>query len=169
MWQLLLLMAVLPAICEELAFRGFILSGLRRLGQTGMAILISSLFFGVMHGILQQSISATILGMLLGYIAVHTRSILPCMVFHMTHNGLQILSGQVLNEEFVSNHPNLLQYLTPSVADGAYVYALPVVFASLVTSALVLYWFRKQPFQPTSEERLHSALDKQTANSVAGA
>jgi sodium transport system permease protein len=165
-WQLLLLMAVLPAICEELAFRGFILSGLRRLGQTGMAILISSLFFGVMHGILQQSISASILGMLLGYIAVHTRSILPCIVFHMTHNGLQLMSGQVLNQEFVSNHPNLLKYVVPSVAEGAYVYNLPVVIASLMISALVLYWFRKQPLQRTAEERLRSALDKQTAQSI---
>lgn len=167
LWQLLLLMAVLPAICEELAFRGFILSGLRRLGQTGMAILISSLFFGVMHGILQQSISASILGMLLGYIAVHTRSILPCIVFHMTHNGLQILSAQVLNHEFVSENPNLLKYLVPSVADGAYVYRLPLVIGSLLTSVLVLYWFRKQPLQPTSEERLQSALEKQSAQRVA--
>ena len=166
--QILLLMALLPAICEELAFRGFILSGLRRLGQTGTAIVVSSLFFGVMHGILQQSISATVLGLLLGYIAVHSRSIIPCILFHMIHNGLQISSVTFLNEEFVANHSHMNQFVVPSIAEGAYVYSWPVVVFSLLTSALVLYWFRRQQYQPTTEERLQSALDKQSAHPIVG-
>ncbi|MCA9218121.1 MAG: CPBP family intramembrane metalloprotease [Planctomycetales bacterium] len=161
LWQILLLMAVFPAICEELAFRGFILSGLRRTGQTGTAIVISSVFFGVIHGILQQSISATILGLFLGYIAVQSRSVIPCMVFHMTHNSLQILSVNVLNQEFVEQHTDMLRYVAPSVVEGAYIYNWAVIAFSLLTSGLVMYWFHRQPYQPTSEERLQTALDKQ--------
>ena len=44
--------AVTPAICEELAFRGFILSGLRRMGHKWGAIVLTSVFFGLAHGIL---------------------------------------------------------------------------------------------------------------------
>jgi hypothetical protein len=44
-WQLLLVMSVTPAICEELAFRGFILSGLRRIGHKWGAIVLTSVFF----------------------------------------------------------------------------------------------------------------------------
>ena len=58
MWSLLLMVAVLPAICEELAFRGFVLSGLRRMKNTTLAILVSSLLFGIAHQMLQQSIAA---------------------------------------------------------------------------------------------------------------
>ncbi|MFC1757322.1 ABC transporter permease subunit/CPBP intramembrane protease [Planctomycetota bacterium] len=166
--QLLLLMAVLPAFCEELAFRGFILSGLRRLGQTGTAIVVSSLFFGVMHGILQQSISATILGLLLGYIAVHSRSVIPCILFHMIHNGLQISSMKILNTDFVAGHSQMNPFVVPSIVEGAYVYSWPVVAFSILVSALVLYWFRRQQYQPTAEERLQAALDKQSAHPAIG-
>ena len=44
LWQVLLLMALAPAICEELAFRGFILSGLRRIGHKWGAIAFTSVF-----------------------------------------------------------------------------------------------------------------------------
>lgn len=91
-WQVLLMLAVLPAICEELAFRGFVLSGLRsRLGPVS-AVIVSAIFFGLAHAsALQQTISATILGLLLGYIAIKTKQITPCVAFHMGYNGLQLL------------------------------------------------------------------------------
>ena len=40
------------------------------------------------HGVVQQSMSAVALGMVLGYIAVQTGSIIPCMLFHMSYNAL---------------------------------------------------------------------------------
>ena len=49
-WPLVLVIAVLPAICEELAFRGFILSGFRHLGHKWRAIVFSAVFFGLTHG-----------------------------------------------------------------------------------------------------------------------
>ena len=48
-WLLLMVFAVTPAICEELAFRGFILSGLARGGRLAIAVGISSLMFGIIH------------------------------------------------------------------------------------------------------------------------
>ena len=61
-WLPFLLMAVLPAICEELAFRGFILSGLRHLGHKWWAIGLSAVFFGMAHTVMQQSLAAAALG-----------------------------------------------------------------------------------------------------------
>ena len=58
LWQALAVIALAPAICEELAFRGFILSGFRHLGRKWRAILFSAVFFGLAHGMLQQSIIA---------------------------------------------------------------------------------------------------------------
>ena len=87
-WPLLLLIAVVPAVCEELAFRGFILSGFRHLGHKWRAIVYSALLFGLAHGILQQSLIASLVGVVLGYLAVQSGSILPGMVFHLCHNAL---------------------------------------------------------------------------------
>lgn len=96
-WQMhigwvLLLMAVLPAICEELAFRGIVLSGLRSRLPVGWSIALSALVFGLAHAsAVQQTASATLLGLVLGYIAVKTAQITPCVAFHMSYNGLQLL------------------------------------------------------------------------------
>lgn len=90
-WAIIGVFALAPAICEELAFRGFILSGLFSSGHKWRAILISAAFFGAAHGVLQQSIVAGFTGLLLGYIAVQTRSILPCMIYHLTHNSVPFL------------------------------------------------------------------------------
>ena len=45
--------ALIPAICEEFAFRGFILSGLERQHRTRSAILLSALMFGFLHVLLE--------------------------------------------------------------------------------------------------------------------
>lgn len=96
-WELplgvvLLLMAVLPAVCEELAFRGFVLSGFQSRMPAVWAVVLSAVFFGLAHAsALQQTISATLLGLVLGYIAVKTSQITPCIAFHMGYNGLQLL------------------------------------------------------------------------------
>ena len=62
-------MAVAPGICEELAFRGFVLSGLTRSARPGVAIVLSAVAFGIIHIIPQQVFNATLLGLLLGLLA----------------------------------------------------------------------------------------------------
>jgi sodium transport system permease protein len=90
MWAILLLMAVTPAVCEELAFRGFILSGLTKALKPVNAVVITAILFGAMHGLLQQSIVASAIGMILGFVALRTGSVWPCIVYHATHNGLTL-------------------------------------------------------------------------------
>ncbi|QDV74590.1 ABC transporter permease subunit/CPBP intramembrane protease [Botrimarina mediterranea] len=96
-----LLLAVLPAVCEELAFRGVVLSGLRKsLGDLG-GVLMTAVFFGAAHTVLQQSLAAAPVGFLLGLIAVRTGSLIPCVVFHAVYNALQLVSA--LNAEAIRN------------------------------------------------------------------
>lgn len=94
LWLVLLAAAATPAICEELAFRGFLLSGFRRSGKVGVAILLSSLTFGIIHMIPQQVFNATILGIALGAICVRSRSLLPGVLFHFVYNSLGLLHGR---------------------------------------------------------------------------
>lgn len=91
----LLLFAVIPAVCEEVAFRGYILSGLERGHAPWAAIVMSAVLFGFMHvlmSLFQQLFNATLLGLVLGLLAVRSRSLLPGIVFHLLNNGIGILS-----------------------------------------------------------------------------
>ena len=90
LWAVLLLLAVLPAVCEELTFRGFIFGGLIKQGGALRAILITSLFFGFTHTILQQSIAACIMGLMLGLIAWRTGGVVCCICVHVINNVLSI-------------------------------------------------------------------------------
>ncbi len=90
-WQVLLLVAVVPAVCEELAFRGFILSGFRHLGHKWRAIVYTAIFFGLTHQILQQSLIAGLVGIVIGYVAVQSNSIFPGILFHVVNNSLAVL------------------------------------------------------------------------------
>jgi sodium transport system permease protein len=146
---LLLVLAVTPAICEELAFRGFILGGLRRMGHRRTAIVISSVFFGVTHGVLQQSISACAVGVILGYLAVQTGSLLPCILFHLTHNGLTVLVSRLAPSD-LAGQP-WLRGMVRSLGDGDFIYTTPIVALGGVTSLALLMWFRSLPHGASPE------------------
>lgn len=96
-FTLVVLFAVIPAICEEVAFRGFILSGLLGAYRPITAVVLSALLFGFMHVLLslsQQAFNSILLGLLLGVFAFKSRSLLPGIVFHLLTNGLAVLAGQ---------------------------------------------------------------------------
>jgi sodium transport system permease protein len=86
----LLLVALSPAICEEALFRGPILRGLRaRLGPTS-AIILSAALFGLFHLDVYRLIPTTLLGILLGFLALETGSIVPSMVAHFCNNAVLV-------------------------------------------------------------------------------
>ena len=86
----LFLVALSPAICEEALFRGFILSGLKSLGQWP-AIGISALLFAVAHGSVYRMLPTLFLGLLLGYAVWKTGSLAAGVVIHGLNNGIAVL------------------------------------------------------------------------------
>jgi sodium transport system permease protein len=98
LWLPLLAFAVTPAICEELAFRGFILSGLQRTHRYRLAAVMSSIAFGIVHMIPQQVFNATLLGLVLAALALRSGSLLPGVVFHLIFNGTQVIASRLLTD-----------------------------------------------------------------------
>ncbi len=86
-------LAATPAICEEVLFRGFVLSSLHKKSAT-WAIVVSALLFGLMHVLtanvlaIERFLPTTFMGLILGWLAIRTRSIWPGMLLHVLHNGL---------------------------------------------------------------------------------
>jgi sodium transport system permease protein len=154
-WVPYLLLAVLPAICEELAFRGFILSGLRHLGSKRWAIGLSAVFFGMAHGIIQQSLSATVLGLVIGYVAVQTGSLVPGMLFHVTYNSLGFAAQTIMTK------------LAPNQAPEELHYTWPILLVTSCGAALLLYWLHRLPYQATREEQIGDARARQQHHPLA--
>jgi sodium transport system permease protein len=161
LWQALLVICVAPAICEELAFRGFILSGLRRLGHKWGAILISAVFFGLAHGILQQSLGAAVIGVVVGYVAVKSGSLLPAVAYHAVHNGLSVLTGR-LTPEAVENQAILRLFFEASAEPGHVVYHWPVAVMAAVLAIGLLWWLKRLPYHRSAEEKLQEAIDSRS-------
>lgn len=151
-----LVMSVVPAICEELAFRGFILSGLRHMGRKWWAILVSAFFFGAAHLMLQQSLSAAFIGVVIAYVAVQTGSILPCMFFHFVHNGMVWVLGMWLPQQAAGELSNPFFTLTNQ---GEWQYHFPAVVAGATVSAAILYWLHGRKYEKSAEEKLLDAID----------
>jgi sodium transport system permease protein len=87
---ILFAMALVPAVFEELCFRGFLFGALRTKLAEDRTVIASSLLFGLFHEILfpGRFLASTFLGLVLGWIRLRTRSVIPGIVLHATHNGL---------------------------------------------------------------------------------
>ena len=83
-----------PAI-EEYIFRWKLLNRLRPYGEKA-AILYTALMFGLMHGNVTQFLYATVIGILLGYMAVKTGRMLYNTLLHILVNSLSMLLSVIL-------------------------------------------------------------------------
>ncbi len=92
-WVLVLFLAVIPALCEELFFRGFALSGLRRAIGKPAAVVVVALAFGLSHYSAHRLVATTALGLLLGWLVVAYGSLWPAIIAHLMHNTLSILAN----------------------------------------------------------------------------
>ncbi len=86
------LVAVLPAVCEETLFRGYLLTGFRRDWGAGAGIAMSSVLFGLMHAFVPDKIlMQTLQGVLFGYLVVRTGSLWPSVTAHFVNNAAIVL------------------------------------------------------------------------------
>ncbi len=87
LWQVWLFVALLPALCEEMLFRGLILSGFRPMGKWP-AIVATGLLFGLAHASIYRLLPTLFLGVVFGWVVWRTGSVLAGMICHLLNNGL---------------------------------------------------------------------------------
>lgn len=81
--------AVIPALVEELAFRGVILSQLRKYGN-GLAVFGSALLFAFYHGNFLQFTFTFFVGLVLAFVMIRTNNLWVPIAIHALNNGLSL-------------------------------------------------------------------------------
>ena len=101
-WELLLFLSILPGVLEEVAFRGVLLSGVRkRFGPWGTALLVGAIF-GFFHVSLFRIVPTAWLGVILSGVVLLSGSILPAILWHALNNAAAIVPSTLgwLPEDF---------------------------------------------------------------------
>lgn len=120
----ILSVVVVAPIVEEVFFRGMVISRLKRSMAPWVAIVVSSLVFGILHGQLLWIIYTFALGVLLGVVAERMKSVSAAILLHMAFN----LAGVCVDSLILTN---------------AQMYVITVVSLGLVVGSLY-YIFKKK-------------------------
>ena len=139
-WALVMIcLAIVPAVCEELFFRGLLFRSLRAAMSPVATIIATGLLFGAFHLIttsglgVSRVIPTTIMGFALGWICYKSGSVIPGMIFHCLNNMLG-LSLAYFRDDLVA-----LEWITK---DQNYI-PLEILAVALVlsyTGFAILHW-----------------------------
>lgn len=89
---MVLSLVILPAVCEELFFRGVVLAEYRPLGEVN-AVVASALCFALLHVSVANFPIYFFAGLLLGTVTIVSRSVIPSMLLHLLSNLLSLFAS----------------------------------------------------------------------------
>lgn len=128
---MILVVAVLPAICEEALHRGAILSHLRSLKREWLVILIMGVFFGLFHVSVLKFLSTAILGGMLSYLMIKKNNLALPMLTHFLYNLYSVVVGSMSGD--VGSSLSAVQSMSALQLIGSY-----CIISSLAPVLLVL-------------------------------
>lgn len=183
-----LIVAVMPAICEEAVHRGFIQYTFRNVRSPFVVVLSIGVIFGIFHLDPYRFLPMTLLGMGLAYVMLRTRNLLYPALFHFINNALSVLasSGNTSNQELPSSYYSgpmmlmtigvylILAAVVPFLLLGAHCLlrhpeepkkslVLPSVLCALLTALMIVIGFALLIFTSVSVEDW-DALIRETEN-----
>ena len=137
LWSSFLLTAVFAPIFEEWLCRGMVLRGLLTKMKPGWAIVVSALFFALIHLNPWQALNAFIIGVVMGYVYYKTGSLWLTMLIHFVNNGTAVILSQIPSLQEVDFWMDMMPRTT---------YAILYVLG-LVLLAACLMAFRRIPLE----------------------
>lgn len=121
---------LVPAVCEEVMYRGYVQRAFEKSWGITAAILISGAIFGAYHLQISNFLPLATLGVFLAYLTYISDSLIPAMVAHFINNG-----GQVVASSF---YPEMLdEQITPDMD-----IPIVLVIVSIALTAGLLYYLR---------------------------
>ena len=137
LFGVLIAVALLPAVFEEIVFRGILLDGLRSFGRVG-AILLCGGLFALYHQSPMQTLYQFCCGIAFALVAVRAGSVLPTVLAHFLNNALIII---------------LTKFGISSFSMPLWIVIISVSVVCLIASLAYLIFFDKQK-EPFSAETL---------------
>lgn len=137
LWLNIILMALIPAICEEYIFRGLIFHGYKKRNPFG-AIMMSSFLFALMHMNLNQFVYAFIMGIVFCMLVYATGTIMASITAHFVFNGINVImahkAADILSESTeseissISNTDYIASYIILILIAAAGIYGAGRLF-----------------------------------------
>lgn len=131
LWFTIFVVGVLPGICEEVMFRGFILTSIKEKGMW-YGVIVSAILFGIFHLDPFRLLPASLLGLWLGYLALKTNSLFVPILAHFTQNSLSIL---------ITNYSDKISFMDWIVKDDMISYW--VIIPAAIMIYLAVKWLEK--------------------------
>lgn len=134
-WFGLLNIALIPAICEEILFRGYVFRAFEKSWGAIVAVCVSGLIFGLFHIQLGNVFPLATLGIILALMTWLSGTIWPAIIAHFINNGAAVLVG--------SQFPELLfEEVTYETLPPFWVLGLSIFF-----TLLIIYWMFQKSVQ----------------------
>ena len=151
----LFIMALLPAIGEELFFRGSLQKVLLRIsGKPWLAIFVSSTVFALLHLTIFKIIPIFTLGLLLGTVYYLTKNLWYTIILHFMNNAFAVLAV------YFANKNDFLKKLS----DDNFYIPIYVAFFSLVGVVLILFFIKNKCQNQVEEENENVNFAEETNN-----
>jgi hypothetical protein len=125
----LLNIALVPSICEELLFRGYILRSFEKSWGAITAVVVSGIIFGMFHIQLGNLLPLATLGIVLGLMTWLSGALWPAVVAHFINNGAAVLLGSrfpeiVFREVSAETLPPVWVLIVSIALTGSIIYAM---------------------------------------------
>ncbi|MBR1925782.1 MAG: CPBP family intramembrane metalloprotease [Clostridia bacterium] len=133
----ILFVGILPAVCEETTHRGLVLNGIKKNGNI-RAIVLTGLLFGFMHFNILQFGYASLVGMLLCFVTLLSRSIYPAMIMHFVNNFLSVFLSFSLNSNWLKN--SIVDYFISFEENSNPILLTIMKFLVVLIAFYVLFW-----------------------------
>ncbi|MEX0684958.1 MAG: CPBP family intramembrane glutamic endopeptidase [Balneolales bacterium] len=119
----------IPAVCEEILFRGYALRMLEKSWGIVIAIVISGLIFGLFHMRLTQLLPLAMLGIAFAYVTWKSNSLYPAITGHFVNNGSAVLMASYYPEYAIDSlgvpeFPPLILLLPSILVTGIVLYII---------------------------------------------
>ena len=156
------LLCIVPAFCEDLLFRGCILSGLRKLGDH-KAVIISAVIFMLMHGGPDQTVHQLIIGVVLGYAFIASGTIWVPVIVHFFNNFIALTAA------YITRNVEVVETVVPTWGQ------IFLQFASAIVTAIIgvyLVYFCLEALKKirkkkeTDKEQIEINKESEEANEV---
>ena len=101
--------AILPPLVEEITFRGILLERFAVKWRIGVAVIVSAVFFGILHA---DPIGAGMFGVVTGLLYLRTGSLWPGIIIHFVNNFGALMAIRIAGTETAAQAPTLTESLT---------------------------------------------------------